>query len=87
MGYYTESIDNKTFEEFQMTFNNGYTIHIKFGYCYYCNDTNMNSCEDAEISIFSPLGDIYRLPEWNSDAESYCCTDEIAEYIFKVKNI
>lgn len=79
---------------FQMTFENGWTISVQFGYGNYCDNYNnyefrANNTEmivestDAEIAIWDANGEWYN---FGSDTvKGYCSANEVAEWIEKVK--
>lgn len=85
------SIFNKGFK---MTFSNGWTISVQFGYGNFCQNNhhpegyyfsknqNVTTCEDAEIAIWDINGEWYN---FGSDTvKGYCSTNEVAEWIDKV---
>jgi hypothetical protein len=81
---------------FQMTFENGWSISVQFGYGNYCDNghhpdgihfsTNVDvvTSTDAEIGIWDKNGDWYNFGA--DGVKGYCSTDEVAEWIWKVKN-
>ncbi len=79
---------------FQMTFENGWTISVQFGYGNYCQNNHhpkgfyfsknqdITSSEDAEIAIWDRNGQWFN---FGSDTvKGYCSTNEVAEWIDKV---
>ena len=79
---------------FQMTFENGWTISVQFGYGNYCQNNHhpngfyfsknqdITTSEDAEIAIWDNQGNWYN---FGSDTvKGYCSTNEVAEWIDKV---
>jgi hypothetical protein len=79
---------------FQMTFENGWTISVQFGYGNYCQNQHhpngfyfsknqdVTSSEDAEIAIWDNEENWYN---FGSDTvKGYCSTNEVAEWIDKV---
>jgi hypothetical protein len=70
---------------FQMTFENGWTISVQFGYGNYCSHRNHESkmeihqCPDAEIAIWGPDKQDYNFG--NDIAKGYFSADEVAEWI------
>jgi hypothetical protein len=81
---------------FQMTFENGWTISVQFGYGNYCTNRNhpdktelhnqeMVSCPDAEIAIWDSFGEHYNFG--HDTIKGYCSTDEVAEWIAKVSHL
>lgn len=81
---------------FTMTFSNGWTISVQFGYGNYCENgrhpdghyffkgKDMVSSSDAEIAIWNKEGDWYNFG--TDSVKAYCSTDEVAEWIEKVKS-
>lgn len=81
---------------FQMTFENGWTISVQFGFGNYCSNINHPdgwyaskgveyfSCPDAEIAIWDSFGEYYNFG--NDTVKGYCSTDEVAEWITKVSH-
>ena len=81
---------------FQMTFENGWTISVQFGFMNYCDNKNhpdghqfaqksdLVESGDAEIAIWDSNGEWYN---FNYDTvKGYCSANEVAEWIFKVSN-
>lgn len=81
---------------FTMTFNNGWTISVQFGYGNYCENgrhpdgynfykgKDKITSSDAEIAIWNEEGDWY---DFGPDSvKGYCTPDEVAEWIEKVKS-
>lgn len=58
---------------FQITFENGWTISVQFGYGNYCENHNKQNpaigaqCEDAECAIITPSGDLYQHESFDGD--------------------
>ena len=81
---------------FQMTFENGWTISVQFGFGNYCSNRNHPdgwysskgveyfSCPDAEIAIWDSFGEYYNFG--HDTVKDYCSTDEVAEWITKVSH-
>ena len=81
---------------FTMTFNNGWTISVQFGYGNYCENNhhpdgydffksrNKITSSNAEIAIWDINGDWYNFG--TDTVKGYCSTDEVAEWIEKVKS-
>lgn len=81
---------------FQMTFENGWTISVQFGFGNYCSNRNHPdgwyaskdvecfSCPDAEIAIWDSFGEYYNFE--HDTVKGYCSTDEVAEWITKVSH-
>lgn len=80
---------NKTFGGVQMTFDNGYTISIQFGFGNYCENRfkTENKSNSVEVAIFDKDDNFYRLRGMNDDVEGYVSIDKLADYIHKVKNL
>ena len=78
-----KSTNNKGF---QMTFENGWTISVQFGYGNYCSHRNhenqpegIHECPNAEIAIWDASGKWYN---FGSDTvKGYCSADEVATWI------
>jgi hypothetical protein len=82
---------------FQMTFENGWTISVQFGFGNYCSNRNHPdgwyaskdveyfSCPDAEIAIWDSFGEYYNFG--HDTVKGYCSTDEVAEWIAKVSHL
>jgi len=75
---------------FQMTFENNLTISVQFGKGNYCNNRNketngiINECLDAEICIWDAGG--YYFSFGNRVAKGWVTTDEVADWVYMVKN-
>ena len=76
---------------FQMTFENGWTISVQFGYGNYCDNSRhpegwnfskkqeVTESSDAEIAIWGADGEWYN---FGSDTvKGYCSADEVATWI------
>lgn len=90
-----KSTNNKGFS---MTFQNGWTISVQFGYGNYCSnghhpegyffskEKDVVESNDAEIAIWSGN----RNGEWYNfgydTVKGYCSADEVGEWIEKVRN-
>ena len=83
-----KSTNNKGF---QMTFENGWTISVQFGYGNYCDNHHhpegwnfskkqeVTESSDAEIAIWDADGEWYN---FGSDTvKGYCSADEVATWI------
>ncbi len=85
-----KSTNNKGF---QMTFENGWTISVQFGYGNYCDNWNFEAdysmnfppvveSPNAEIAMWDKDGNWY---EFETDrVKGWCSTNEVAEWIEKV---
>lgn len=83
---------------FHMTFDNGLTISVQFGFGNYCENRNkfdlINSkvdiqCEDCEIAVWDKHGDFITnlfIDCHGDDVRGYLSTDQVADIIHKVKN-
>jgi hypothetical protein len=81
---------------FQMTFGNGWSISVQFGYGNYCQNNHhpmgfyfsknqdVTTSEDAEIAIWDKDGNWYNFG--NDTVKGYCSTDDVAGWINKVSN-
>ena len=69
----------------QMTFENGNTISIQFGYGNYCDNRSESQmhCKNAEIAIWDKDGIWHNFG--NDTVKGYCNTDEIADFIYFAK--
>jgi len=89
-----KSTNNKGF---QMTFENGWTISVQFGYGNYCDNghhpdgfyfskaQDVVESSDAEIAIWDDKGKYYN---FGSDtAKGYCSADEVATWIHFTANL
>ena len=75
---------------FQMTFENGWTVSVQFGYGNYCENKMRGiigkestvgeyKCNDAELAAWDKEGNWY---EFESDAvKGWCTTNEVAAFI------
>ena len=72
-----------------MTFENGYTISVQFGFGNYCENkfSGKNKSKDAEIAVFDSKDRFIQVEGMDDDVKGYCCADKIADYIHKVKNL
>lgn len=79
---------------FSLTFENGWTISVQFGYGNYCDNNRhpdgwdfskkqeVTQSSDAEIAIWDADGEWYN---FGSDTvKGYCSANEVAEWITKV---
>lgn len=83
---------------FRMTFDNGWTISIQWGTGNYCSrgrfgsyreemKLDLVSSPDCEIMIWWGEGKQEQCYDFGGDqVKGYCDTDEVAEWIWKVKN-
>jgi hypothetical protein len=73
---------NEISSGFQMTFENGNTISVQFGFGNYCNNKfkSLESCIDAEIAIWNK-DDIWYQFENTDSVKGYCNSNEVAKWI------
>lgn len=76
-----EFIETPVYSGFQMTFENGNTISVQFGFGNYCDNkyTSKPECKDAEIAIWNKSGKWLQID--GDEVKGYCTADEIADYI------
>jgi hypothetical protein len=79
---------------FQLTFENGWTISVQFGYGNYCknnhhpdgpdfsNRERIVSSSDAEIAIWDKEGNWYNFG--TDTVKGWCSPNEVAEWIEKI---
>ena len=75
-----------------MTFENGWTISVQWGYGNYCdnrsmlksdfNNTTDLECETAEIAIWDKNNNWFGFG--TDEVKGYCSPDEVADWITKV---
>jgi hypothetical protein len=89
INYHSKSI--KEIQEFidsglRMTFENGNTISIQFGFGNYCDNKfeSKPSCKNAEIAIWDKDDNWHNFG--GDTVKGYCSTDEIAKWIFFAAN-
>lgn len=82
---------------FQMTFENGWTISVQFGYGNYCDNNrhpdgfdfgknlDIVQSSDAEIAIWNSEGSWYTFKDGDT-VKGYCSADEVATWIEFTKN-
>ena len=82
---------------FQMTFENGWTISVQFGYANYCDNNrhpdgfdfgknlDIVQSSDAEIAIWDSKGSWYTF-EGGEEVKGHCSADEVATWIEFTKN-
>lgn len=66
---------------FQITFENGNTISVQFGFGNYCEnrDESKSECATAEIAIWNKDGKWY---DFGSDTvKGWCTPDEVGQFI------
>lgn len=66
---------------FHLTFENGNTISVRFGFGNYCNNRNQSKSKSntAEIAIWNTNGDWHVFD--NDTVKGWCSPDEVAEWI------
>jgi len=85
--------ESKIWQNFQITFTNGYTVSIGIGSAHYCqnriNEANDEPVEDysmdCEIAILKPNGKFLRYK--GDDVQSYVFPDRVAEIIAYAKSL
>ena len=85
--------ESKIWQNFQITFENGYTVSIGIGSSHYCqnrineaNDEPVNDyCMDCEIAIKKPNGKFLRYR--GDDVQGYVFPDRVAEIIAYAKSL
>lgn len=82
---------------FQMTFENGWTISVQFGYANYCDNNrhpdgfdfgknlDIVQSSDAEIAIWNSEGSWHTFEDGDT-VKGYCSADEVATWIEFTKN-
>ena len=82
---------------FQMTFENGWTISVQFGYGNYCDNNrhpdgfdfgknkDVVQSSDAEIAIWDSEGSWYTFEDGDT-VKGYCSANEVATWIEFTKN-
>ena len=82
---------------FQMTFENGWTISVQFGYANYCDNNrhpdgfdfgknlDIVQSSDAEIAIWDSEGSWYTFEDGDT-VKGYCSANEVATWIEFTKN-
>ena len=82
---------------FQMTFENGWTISVQFGYGNYCDNNrhpdgfdfgknkDIVQSSDAEIAIWDSEGSWYTFEE-GDQVKGHCSADEVATWVEFTKN-
>lgn len=81
--------NNKTIKAgISMTFENGYTISIQFGFGNYCENKflSKDNSKDVEIAYFKGDGDLISFED-GDQVKGYVSMDELADYIQMVKNL
>ena len=74
---------------FQMTFENGNTISIQFGFGNYSSNyyESKSSSNNVEVAIWNKEKEFYKFLGDNENVKGYCNADEVAEYIQLAKTI
>ena len=79
---------------FQMTFENGWTISVQFGFMNYCGNRGredsyqpegIHNSYDAEIAIWDSKGSWYTFEDGDT-VKGHCSADEVATWIEFTKN-
>jgi hypothetical protein len=76
-----ENASSKVASGFKLTFNNGNTISVQFGFGNYCDNKNESKqgCKNAEIAIFNEAGRWHNFG--NDTVKGWCNSDEVAKWI------
>lgn len=88
-----ESVNNG----FTMTFPNGYTVSVRWGwgnYCdnrswnvdYYNNPPDCSTSSNAEVAVWGSNGDFVQAPGVRGDVWTCQTTQEVALLVFQVAN-
>ena len=81
---------------FHLTFSNGYTISVQFGYGNYCenkyklNDPDSSECTespDAEIAYWKGNGDMIEFEESGDTVLGYQSTNDVAIWIDRISKL
>ena len=87
---------------FQMTFANGFTASVQFGWQNYCENRNVNrqgfnphtyesdpatECENAEVAFWYDGGELRSLPEWSDTVRGWLSADEVLEFLNTVADM
>jgi hypothetical protein len=76
---------------FQMTFENGWTVSVQFGWPNYCSNQHKNghvihSSSDAEIAAWDKEGVWYRFANGDT-VQGWNSADDVADFIAKVAEL
>ena len=72
---------------FHLTFANGWTVSVQFGYGNYCenyNKKNADESKNAEIAAWDEGGTWFDFGD--DTVKAHCTADEVADFIEKVKS-
>ena len=78
---------NRDGNAFRITFNNGYSVSLRWGVDNYCENYGKETKEflkskDTEIAVFNPRGEFVELAEYDDVLENQS-PEQVAEIIFK----
>lgn len=76
-----ENVNEPISSGFQITFGNGNTISVQFGFGNYCDNRaeSQESCKNAEIAIWNSVGNWYDFG--SGTVKGFCNADEVAKWI------
>jgi len=76
-----ENTNKTVYSGFQLTFSNGNTISVQFGFGNYCNNSreSKDNSLNAEIAIWSAAGKWYNFDF--DTVKGYCEADEVAKWV------
>lgn len=87
-----ESLNNG----FTMSFSNGYTVSVRWGYGNYCDNRvvyadhnkqyNCTTSPNAEVAVWNSNGDFVQAPDVKGDVWAFQTTEEVALLVFQVAN-
>ena len=77
---------------FHLTFDNGWTLSVQFGYGNYCenyhnestisDDNKCTTCTNAEIAYIDPEGNLDYNPDWSDQVLGYCSPSDVVNHLF-----
>jgi hypothetical protein len=78
----------------QMTFENGYTVSIQFGYGNYCDTTETElmanksiiEANNAEIAVWDEDGEFIQMEGWSDSVKGWVSPEDVADFISEVKS-
>jgi len=81
--------DEKLWRGFHMTFDNGYTLSVQWGYGNYCENRHQARDESvtAEIAVIKPNGDFMRLEGEGDDVVGWQTPDDVAQLMAYVAGL
>ena len=76
---------------FHITFENGWTVSVQFGWGNYCEhhscgmemlgQSGPGESVDAEIAVWGPDGEMLEMPGWGDTVKGYCKPAEVLELL------